>query len=159
MIAERVAAPADDANAMDRGQRLEHEAIAAFEKETGKKGDSSLVMWVSEDNPNIAISPDWFMGEEEAFEAKCLNTASHIEAYYTKQIPSEYDLQKLQYFIVNKKLQKLHFGFYDPRIPSKPFFYYTVSRKDVEAEIPIYLAEQLRIIKEVERMTLELTGF
>src|SRR6185436_4395387 len=123
LIAERVALPHDGENVMERGLRLEGDAIDRFEKETGKKGDSSLVMWVSEDNESIAVSPDWFLGKTEALEIKCLNSASHIEAWVTKEVPGEYDFQKLQYFIVNPKLEKLYFAFYDPRIPAKDFFF------------------------------------
>lgn len=159
LIAERVALPADGENAMDRGLRLEVEAIERFEKETGKKVDTSLVLWVSEDNESIAVSPDGFIGKTEALETKCLNSASHIEALLTNEIPSEYDFQVLQYFIVNPKLQTLYFAFYDPRIPSKDFFYFTIGRKEKEAEIELYKAEQLKILKEVEEITLKLTGF
>lgn len=159
LIAERVATRPDDESPMDRGARLEEEGMARFEKETGKKVDSSLVLWVSDENENIAISPDGFMGKLEAVEVKCLNSANHIEAWLTQKIPSEFDFQVLQYFIVNPKLKTLFFVFYDPRIPSKDFFYFEINRKDKEEDIKLYLSEQLRIIAEVEKITLELTGF
>lgn len=159
LIAERVALPADGENVMDRGLRLEIEAVERFEKETGKKVDTSLVLWIDEENDSIAVSPDGFIGKTEALETKCLNSASHIEALLTQKIPSEYDFQVLQYFIVNPKLKTLYFAFYDPRIPSKDFFYFTINRKDREDEIKVYRDEQLKILEEVEKITLELTGF
>src|SRR3990167_5082243 len=61
LIAEKLGIPADDESAMDRGARLETEAIEQFVKETGKKVDTSLVIWTRDDDENIAISPDGFI--------------------------------------------------------------------------------------------------
>lgn len=159
LIAERVALPADGENVMDRGLRLEEEAMARFSKETGKKVDSSLIMWVSEEDENVAISPDGVIGKTKAIELKCLNSASHIEAWLTQKMPSEHYFQTLQYFIVNPALKTLYFAFYDPRIPAKDFFYLTIKRADVQEDVEKYKSQQLEIIKEVERITLELTNF
>ena len=158
LIAERVAIKEDNnENPMERGKRLECEAIAMLEKELGKKFDTSLVMWVLEQDENIAISPDGFLGVELAVEAKCLNSASHIEALITQQIPKDYYFQKLQYFIVNPKLLKLYFAFFDPRIAAKPFFYIMVTREEVQEDVKKYLEEEIKIIKEVEDITNRLT--
>lgn len=156
LIAERVAIPADGENVMDRGHRLEDEAMELFEKQTGKKVDKSLVLWARDENENIAISPDGVIGETEAVEVKCLNSASHIEAWLTKEIPSEYEYQVLQYFIVNDKLEKLYFCFYDPRMP-KDFFYFEVSRDQVKEKIAEYLALQQTALAEFEDIIRQLT--
>lgn len=157
LIAERVALPADEENVMDRGIRLEEEAIKEFEKETGKKVDTSLILWVSDENESIAVSPDGVIGKTQAIEVKCLNSASHIEAFLTNEVPSEYEEQILQYFIVNPKLKTLYFGFYDPRIKAKTFFYFTINRKDKEEEIERYRLLELEVIKKVEEIVLKLT--
>jgi len=157
LIAERVALPPDGENCMERGRRLEKEAMVFLGEALGKKFNIDLVMWVSEKDDSIAVSPDGFVDETEAGEAKCLNSATHIEALITKQIPKEFNFQKLQYFIVNPNLKKLHFAFYDPRIPAKPFFYITVNREDVQEEVDKYLEEELKIIREVEEITNQLT--
>ena len=156
IIAERVAIPADGENVMDRGHRLEDTAIDLFEKETGKKVNRDLELWCREDNENIAISPDGSIGESEALEVKCLNSASHIEAWLTKDIPSEYEYQVLQYFIVNDKLEKLYFCFYDPRMP-KDFFYFEVARLNVQEKISEYLALQQTALAEIEDICNKLT--
>src|SRR3990167_6790649 len=153
IIAERVAIPADGENAMDRGKRLEIEALERFEEETKKKVNKDLVLWTRDDDDGIAISPDGFIGKTEAVEVKCLNSASHIEAFLTKKIPSEYEYQILQYFIVNDDLKILYFVFYDPRMP-KDFFFYEVNRKNVAEKIEEYLEmekEALKQIKEIEK--------
>lgn len=137
-LAERIAIPATGENPMDRGKRIEVEALERFEKETKKKVNKDLVMWEHEEYPDIAISPDGFIGKTkitEACEVKCLNSARHLEALLTGGIPSEYQYQVLQYFIVNPDLKKLYFIFYDPRIPNKDMFYHTVNRKDKVSEI------------------------
>ncbi len=130
LIAERIALPPDGENVMDRGKRLEDEAIERFAKETKKKVNNDLVLWYRDDDENIAVSPDGSIGKTEAVEVKCLSSARHIEAWLTKKIPDEYEYQVLQYFIVNDKLKTLYFVFYDPRMP-KDFFYHEVHRKDV----------------------------
>lgn len=157
LIAERLALPATDENPMDRGHRLEEEAIEQFSKETGKEVDTSLVLWERDDNASIAISPDGFIGETEAVEVKCLASARHIEALLTDEIPSEYEFQVLQYFIVNEKLETLYFIFYDPRLSVKSFFYKTVKREDVKDNVDKYLEYQRKTLEEITEIVNKLT--
>jgi predicted phage-related endonuclease len=160
IIAEKVLVPEElFENPIERGKRLEGEAIARFEKETKKKVDNSLVMWVSDENEDMAISPDGIIGKTEAIEVKCINPASHIEAWLTQKIPSEYNFQVLQYFIINEKLKTLYIAFFDPRIPAKDFFYLTVERKDLEEDIEKYKAIEIETLKEINKIVKELTKF
>ena len=148
IIAERIAIAPDDEKPMERGVRLEPEAVERFIKETGKEVCTDLVIWLREDNDSIGISPDGYMLQEndkkitEAVEIKCLNSASHLEANYTDTIPDDYKFQVLQYFIVNDDLETLHFTFYDPRVPSCEFFIIEVKREDMQKEIEEYLAHE-----------------
>jgi len=155
MIADRVALPADGTNPMERGRRLENEALARFEKETGKKVNKDLILCMSDENEAMAYSPDGLIGQTAGVEVKCLNSVAHIEAWLTQKIPSEYYFQTIQPFIVNPKLKTLYFVYYDPRIPAKDFFYLTIQRD--EALVEKYKAEELRILAEVERIVLELS--
>lgn len=158
LIAERLGLPADGEDPMDRGTRLESEAAARFEQETGKKLDTSLIMWMRDDDNSIAISPDGVVeGEPEAAEFKCLGSARHIEAWHTQQIPDDYEFQKLQYFIVNPDLEKLYFGFYDPRIPAIDFFIIEVKREDVQEDVDKYLEYQRKELAEVAEIVNKLT--
>lgn len=150
LIAERIGIPADGENPMDRGHRLEEEAIARFTAMTGQEVDTSLVMWVRDDNDNIAVSPDGIVSETEAVEVKCLSSATHIEAYLSKEVPDEYRLQALQYFIVNEKLQKLNFCFYDPRLRVADFFIVSITREQVAEEIEVMLAYERDTLAEIE---------
>lgn len=157
LIAERLGVPADDENAMDRGTRLESEALERFAKETKKKVDSSLVIWTRDEDENIAISPDGIIGKTEAVEAKCLSSARHIEALITQEVPDEYKMQITQYFIVNDSLKTLYMVFYDPRILAKDFFFLTIKRKDLEKEIEEYLNYQRTTLAEVNAIVNKLT--
>ena len=122
IIAERIAIPTNAENVMDRGKRLEDEALERFAKETKKKVSNDLVIWHRDDDESIAVSPDGSVGKTETIECKCLSSARHLEAWITKEIPADYEMQALQYFIVNEKLKTLYFVFYDPRMP-KDFFW------------------------------------
>lgn len=149
----------EEENPMDRGHTLETPAIKEFEKMTGKKVEVSG-MWLSDADDNIACSPDGaiFKGKNivEAVEIKCLKAAKHLKAWFEQEIPEEYWYQKLQYFIVNEKLETLYFCMYDPRVTAKPFFYIEVKRADVEADIEFYRQYQKSTLSEIDRMVDEL---
>lgn len=166
LIAERLAVSESDFEGfvpnetpMERGTRLQKHALARLETALGQKINDELVLWTREDNESIAISPDGVIDETTAVETKCLSSASHIEAYLTGKVPDEYEFQKLQYFIVNDKLQELYFCFYDPRIPCKDFFYFVIKREEVQEEIDTYLKYQLDKLARVDEIVAKLTGF
>ena len=158
LVAELMGLPPDGEDPMDRGSRMEVEVMERFTKETGKKLDTSLVLWTRSDDSGISVSPDAsVIGENEAVEAKCLGSAYHIKAWVEKAIPEEYWFQVLQYFIVNDLLQKLHFCFYDPRIPAKDFFIIEVTREQVQKEVDEYLDYQRAQLAEVREIVNALT--
>lgn len=156
IIAERVALPANEENAMDRGKRLEQYAVERFQEETKKKVNTELVLWCRDDEENIAVSPDGWIGKTEAVEVKCLNSARHIEAWLTREIPSDFEGQVLQYFIVNEELKKLYFVFYDPRMP-KDLFWLEVKREEVQEKVEQYLELERETLKRIEEIEKELT--
>lgn len=156
IIAERIAIPASDENVMDRGHRLEEDAIAEFSKKTGKKVNTDKVIWSRDDDYNIAISPDGSIGKTVAIEAKCLSSARHLEAYITQQVPSEFEFQKIQYFVVSEKLKTLYFVFYDPRMPVE-IFWIEFSRKDLKDEIELYLQLEKEALQKIEDYERQLT--
>lgn len=137
---------------MQRGHDLEPEAIARFERETGKKVKRGIVGWEREDDPRIALSPDGSIGKTEAVEVKCFLSPKHVEALYTRAIPKNtggYEEQRLQYFIVNKKLKTLYYVFYHPGFPA-PLDYLCLkfTRKELAADIAkVEAAEQDAVAK------------
>lgn len=139
VLAQRLSTEANpDESAMDRGVRLEDEAIAEYEKRTGLKVEK-LGLTVHDDNKWIGNSPDGYIKKGNIYvkpvEVKCLSSANHIKAYLTKEVPEEHKPQGIQYFIVNPVAEELDFVFYDPRISKIPFFIITLKRKDLEKEI------------------------
>lgn len=160
VIAERLGISGDSEPPMERGVRLENEALDAFEAETGKKLDRSKAIWLREDNESIAVSPDASTeNKKEAVEVKCLASARHIEALITQKIPDDYKFQRLQYFIVNEELEALHFAFYDPRLYAKPFFILTTTRAEVQDDIIQYLAYQRDVLTEIDEIVNRLSNF
>jgi predicted phage-related endonuclease len=96
-------------------------------------------------------------GEDSAVEVKCLNSASHIEAYLTQEVPKEYEFQILQYFIVNEKLQKVYMVFYDPDLSVKQFFFIEITRESVQEDIDKYLEYQMQTLAEVNEIVTRLS--
>jgi len=157
ILAEKYALPeTSNESAMDRGKRLEVEAIERFEAETGKKVNKDLVIICREDDPDIAYSPDGYIGKTEDVEVKCRNSANHFEALMTQKVPKEYMSQILQGFVVNDALKRRYMVFYDPRCP-KDFFYITIDRKDVEEEVKNLLAIERMFLARVRAVEDKLT--
>lgn len=156
LVAETVALPPDGENRMDRGKRLEQEAIEYFTKETGKKVNTDLVLVCRDDDPRIAYSPDGLIGKTEDVEVKCLSSALHIKALVQKKIPHEYEDQMIHGFSVNDSLRKRYMVFYDPRMPI-PFFYIEVLRKDHKDRIKYQLDAVRSALKEVDLLEAQIT--
>jgi hypothetical protein len=155
LIADRVSVKEEgNEPPMDRGKRLETQAMKILAKETGKKFNTDLVIFMREDNQDIAYSPDGYIKAKKikvVAEIKCLDSKDHIRAFITKEIPDYqghyYRDQVIQAFIVNDDLEIVYMGFYDPRVKEKPFFYFTITRESLQEEISEYI--------ELEKIELE----
>lgn len=156
LIAQSLSQDPDDENRMDRGLRLEEEAILLFSEKYDKVVDRVGVC-VHDKYPEIINSPDGLIrtGKKytEAVEVKCLSPARHLQAVIEDAVPQEFEAQMLQYFIVNPDLQVLYFVFYDPRIASVPLHVVEVHRTErLQILADKYLefqVEQLREVKEI----------
>ncbi len=135
ILAERLTVGIEDdyENAMDRGTRLEPEAVAAFQFETGLKVDSAGLCQ-DDDNDKIANSPDGLIGDDMAIEVKCMGGKNHLKMWLENEIPDEYYYQVLQYFVVNEKLKKLYFVAYNPDIPTHSLHIIEVERNEKEVK-------------------------
>ena len=104
IIAERltVGVEMDYENPMDRGTRLEPEAIKAFEFETGKSVEITGFCQ-NDENDHIAYSPDGIISDEEDVEIKCMGGKNHVKMWLKNEVPSDYRWQNVQAFIVNHK--------------------------------------------------------
>jgi predicted phage-related endonuclease len=151
ILAERLTVGVDDEyeNAMDRGNRLESDAIAEFELRTDKQVE---VIGFAEDdeNPFIANSPDGLIGEDEAIEVKCMGGKNHIKLWLENKIPSEYYWQVIQYFVVNEKLQKLYFVGYNPDIPVHALHIIETTREELKEDIKVARTKQEEFLNEID---------
>lgn len=157
LIAESLAIDPDDEDRMDRGLRLEDEAIELFAAKY-KKNVERVGVCQNEQYPQIINSPDGLIKKKgsdfypEAVEVKCLSPARHLQAVIENQVPAEFEAQKIQYFIVNPNLEKLYFVFYDPRIVSVPLHIIEVTRKELGDLPEKYLQFQVDQLKEVKEI-------
>lgn len=154
LIADRLAIVEEtDETERDRGLRLEAEAIEALNKERKLKlipCDNTI--WVSEADEDIAISPDGHnKSMTEAVEVKCLKASLHLQAIIENKIRSaSYQAQAIQYFIVNEKLEKVYFVFYNPNVTSRPLHIIDMVREDFEDDIEFYEDFERQTLKEVD---------
>jgi len=138
-------------NPMARGTRLEPDAIAAFELETGKTVES-VGFCKSEENEAVAMSPDGYVkdtNDTEAIEIKCMGGKNHVKLWLTGEVPKEYLWQVVQYFVVNDKLERLYFAGYHPQIPACPLHIIEIHREDIAEMIEKSKAEQESFLEEV----------
>lgn len=156
LIAERLSVGiGDDENPMDRGIRLEPDAIAMFEIEAGKNVERTGFCQ-NEENLNMAYSPDGIIGETEDVEIKCMGGKNHVKMWLKNEIPDEYWWQVVQAFVVNPKLEKRYFVGYNPDIPVHPIHIIEVKRADVEEDIKKAEELQKEFLEEVENKLKEI---
>lgn len=164
ILAEKIAEAPDGEKPTDRGHRLEPEALAAVAERYGLTFDPKSVMWISDIDDDIAISPD---GQElvtdgglptYAAEVKALSSAKHIK-YILEDIKArsqedynpiysvpndtddKYRDQAVQYFVVNKELETLWYIFHDDRQAMDHLVTYA---------IPIKREDVTELVKEQE---------
>lgn len=149
----------EDESAMDRGIRLESEAVEAFEQATGKIVD--IIGFIeSDDSEFMGCSPDGLIANNgiynEAIEVKCLSSANHVRAWIENAPPKEHYAQIVQMFIVNEALETLYFVLYDPRVTVHPLHIIPVTREFVKADIEDYKKQELEFIDSINQKISEL---
>lgn len=146
---------------MNRGHLLEPEAIALFEKTTGKKVDTQDIVWESDFNQSVYVSPDGSIEKDgkytEAVEVKCPDTHVILRAWHEGKYPDEYREQVRQYFIVNDDLEKLYFVLYTDVMPALPIVIFEVTREEVKDDIEEFTAFETEKVKQLEALVERLT--
>ena len=164
LIAERIARPVtpndyeDRLNGqkftmMARGHILEEEAVVEFEKRNNIKVDVGSVVWQREDNENSIVSPDATIGETRAVEVKAFDTHRIIRAFDEGHYPEECHEQVVKYFIVNPKLEVLHFVMYTDVMPALPYLQFDVKREDVATDIEELKAFEDAILTQIDELS------
>lgn len=163
MIANRLTIGVDSdeeyENPMERGTRLEPDALATFEFQTGKSVEK-VGFCENDENPAIAQSPDGYIkdtNDTEAIEVKSMGGKNHIKLWLTNEVPDEYEWQVIQYFVVNDNLKKLYFVGYNPQIPVHPLHIIEVERDEVKIELA--REKQKVFLQEVDALMSTLIKF
>lgn len=179
LLAGKIAIQKDGEDPKARGDRLEPIALARLSTELGIIVNCEPGMWLSDDNEDIAITPD---GAEDApvitwaAEVKALDSAQHLKYVIADRrarqredykpidyVPNEYSHcyreQCVQYFVVNENLKTLYFVMFDDRIAidDLAFHYITIKREDIAEEIEKQRQQQLIALAEVDKLIAELT--
>lgn len=164
-VAELLTVPDENApeyeTPMQRGTRLEPDAIAEFEFETGYK--TCEVGFVEGDIPLSGQSPDAYLALEDgtvdvtrAVEVKCLGSTNHLLAVLANEVPSEYKPQATKYFVDNHELQTLYFVLYNPQMPRFRLHTIEVHRADILSDITeastALAAFSEEVLNELERV-------
>jgi len=148
-LTEGVESESDYENPMDRGVRLEDEAIAMFEFESGKKVERTGFI-ENDENSFIAYSPDGIISDEEDVEVKCPLGKNYVKMWLTDEVPEEYFWQMVQAFVVNPKLERRWFVGFNPEITVHPLHIKEVRREKIESEIKTARMKQEEFLAEVE---------
>ena len=163
MVAERIAVPRDGEDRMERGHRLEQDAIDIYSQKTGNEVER-VGIFLSGFSERVGQSPDGATKTGKNYgieqEVKCLETAHHLKVYDEQEIPKEYWAQRVQYFVVNDHLKELHFVFFDESIPEAydcRHFIIVIKREDVAKEISKYRVYQQMLLEGVDEMVERLT--
>ena len=135
---------------MQRGNELEPFAVEYLESFLKVKFNKTG--WLQcEENELLGISPDGITEDEkQCCEIKCFARKKHTEILLNDAIPLDNLNQLVHYFVVNPKLEKLHFFCYRPE--SVKHFY-----KEITRESEINLGTKAKpVIKTVNEWVTEL---
>jgi putative phage-type endonuclease len=145
LIAEQLSGQAEEVfvnNAMRWGTDHEAEAVSAYEELTGSKTET-VGFCVSDEFSYLGLSPDRFIKKRgkyvKAVEVKAPSTKTVIKYRLDGKVPSEYQWQVVNYFLVNTDLKELDFIIYDPRIlrPELRLTVINVKRADVAGDVEL----------------------
>lgn len=180
LLAEKVAIAKDGEKEMERGLRLENEALLLTQKKYNLDFELDAGMWFSDDM-KLAVSPDASeVGDKPTYagEAKCLDTKNHLQAiltdYQAKKLPnynplnslkigtSDYSTQVIQYFVINKDLETVYFTLYDDRVALENIMHYVIivkkehvaefidSQELYERDALSKVNQMIKILKEIK---------
>ena len=65
---------------------------------------------------------------KDGIEAKCPSGPTHVKYCIDNVLPKDYHWQAIDYFLINQRLERLHFVSYRPENRLKPLFVVTITR-------------------------------
>lgn len=172
LLAEKVAIAKDGEKEMDRGLRLEEEALLKTQEKYKLDFTLDAGMWFSDDG-KLAVSPDAAeVGDKPTYagEAKCLDSKNHLQGilndWEARKLPtynpldslvigtSDFKAQAIQYFVINPHLQTLYFTLYDDRQALDNIVHYVIviKREDVDEYVDGQEAYERDALARIETM-------
>lgn len=148
LVCERMTGQPQDSftnAAMQWGIDKEPDAKAAYEFFTGNNVEPAGFV-LHPNMPDAGASPDGYVGEDGLIEAKCPNTATHIETLLSGKVDNKYILQ-IQWQLACTNREWADFVSYDPRMPDElSLFVHRVTRddakiKEIAHEVGLFLSE------------------
>lgn len=172
LLAEKVAIAKDGEKEMDRGLRLEEEALLLTADKYKLDLNLNAGMWLSDDG-KLGVSPDAAqVGDNPTYAAECkaLDSKNHLQAilndWAARKLPdynplsslkiatNDYSPQAIQYFVINKKLETLYFTLYDDRQVLDNILHYVIiiKRDDVQEFIDGQEAYERDALNKIDEM-------
>ena len=161
---------------MDRGHRLEEEAVIELSSITGLEFDLKPGLWRSDEENRIHISADGAEpGDKPTYdtEVKCLNDGKHFKFVYKARkwmgsqldlVPNEvgayYKEQVLHAFYVNPDLKTRYFMLYNPNVIHKQHVavLMVINRSEIQEELEEYQTSIKEVLDDSEKVIGELTS-
>lgn len=175
LVGEMLTIMPDDDTPMNRGHRLEKDAIEKLADKTGLEFDKGKVIWESDEDSAKAVSPDAAEPGDNptyAAEVKNLNEGKHFKYLYKQKsfignpidlVPNEqyasYKEQVIQYFVVNDNLKTLYFALHHPDAiyEEHELVIITIHRADVLEDISAQDRIQKDTLERARSIVAELT--
>lgn len=161
---------------MDRGHRLEEEAMLELASLTGLEFDLKPGLWRSDEENRIHISSDGAEpGDKPTYDAeiKCLGDGKHFKYVYKSRnwhgsqldlVPNEkgsfYREQVLHAFYVNPDLKTRYFMLYNPNVIHQEHkaVLMVINRDEIQEELDGYIDSISQILNDSQRIIEELTS-
>lgn len=138
---------------MDRGQRIEPDAVNAYEFIVGLEAKPTG-FWQHPTIVGAGASPDRLIGQEGLLEAKARTTAIHFDLLLTHTIPGKY-IDQMQFSLACCEREWCDFVSYDPRAPAGMELFVQRIYRD-EERISTLERQGIEFLAEVEKLTQEL---
>lgn len=141
---------------MDRGKKLEPEALKAYEftrKEEEKKKEIKKVGFVTTEDKFFGASPDFLVGDDGCGEIKCLNSGHHLELVHKGLCKPEHVLQTQGQLWVCER-EWVDYVLYHPDMPiAPPVRYYRDEKliKRLEIALNQFRAEMNKVIEDLQK--------
>lgn len=175
VLAGMVTIPPSGEKPMDRGHRIENEALEYYEKAHNATINKDCGIWVSEENERMMFSPDGDDGKDEpehSYEVKALSSEKHLKIIFKDlyaqerdgenynpidSLPNDYSEyyqdQAIDAFVINDKLKVHTVIFYDDRVAREELVMHVIEirREQIQDRIDALKQHQKDAIESAQK--------